>query len=243
LRALLKRPDAIDVLVPRGSPSLVDFCLRAATMPVIASGGGVNHLYVHGSADLDLAARIVLDSKLPEPTACNTLETVLCDEPVLPHLVDAVVDLATGQRETCTLKIAADRCRPGNDVVTVEPYTEHDRGREFLDRTVGLLPVVGLDEAVEFLRVNGSGHTEGVVAGDSAVLSEFCRRVDAAAIVANGSLRLHDGPTMGLGPEISISTGRLHVRGPVDLAALTTYSWVIEADGALRGRSDAQGRK
>jgi glutamate-5-semialdehyde dehydrogenase len=243
LRALLKRHDAIDALVPRGSPSLVDFCGSASTIPVIASGGGVNHLYVHESADLELAARIVLDSKMPEPTACNTLETVLCDGAALPALLDTIVALAGAHSEHCTVKVPAELLRPGDGVVAVEPYTEHDRGREFLDRTVGLLPVTGLDEAVEFIRTYGTGHTEGVVAGDMAVGSRFCERVDAAAIVVNGSLRLHDGPTMGLGPEIAISTGRLHVRGPVDLTALTTYSWVIEAAGALRGRTADQGRK
>lgn len=242
LRALLKRHDVIDAVVPRGGPSLVEFCRAASTVPVIASGGGVNHLYVHESADIELAARIVLDSKLPEPTACNTLETVLCDRIVLPHLVDAVIGLARAQGERCTVKLPAELWRVGDDVVTVEAYTEHDRGREFLDRTVGLLPVSDLDDAVDFIRGHGTGHTEGVVARDTTVLTRFCDRVDAAAIVVNGSLRLHDGPTMGLGPEISISTGRLHVRGPVDLTALTTHSWVIDAAGTLRGRLADHGR-
>jgi glutamate-5-semialdehyde dehydrogenase len=89
-------------------------------------------------------------------------------------------------------------------------------------------------EAVSHIRQHGSGHTEGIAAADARVIDEFCRRVDAAAIVVNGSLRLHDGPTMRLGPEVSISTGRLHVRGPVGLGSLLTYTWVIDGNGTLR---------
>ncbi|MFC8008529.1 glutamate-5-semialdehyde dehydrogenase [Streptomyces olivaceus] len=242
LRALLKRPDAIDVVLPRGGPSLVDFCRRGSTIPVIASGGGVNHLYVHASADIGLAARIVLDSKLPEPTACNTLETVLCDDAVLSTVVESVIAEAMAQQQSCTLKLPVANLVPNTEFVTLTTLTEHDRGREFLDRTIAIRPVAGFDEAVDYVRANGSGHTEGVVATDREVVGQFCSRVDAAAIICNGSLRLHDGPTMGLGPEISISTGRLHVRGPVALDALTTSAWVINADGALREKPGHQGR-
>jgi glutamate-5-semialdehyde dehydrogenase len=119
--------------------------------------------------------------------------------------------------------------------VVVQQLADHDDGREFLDRTVGVREVAGLESAIAHIRRHGSGHTEGVLSSDPEVIDEFLRAVDAAAIVVNSSLRLHDGPTMALGPELSISTGRLHVRGPVGLAALLTYSWVIEGNGSLRG--------
>jgi len=236
LRTLLTRGDAIDVLLPRGGPSLIDFCRTASRIPVIASGGGVNHLYVHHSADPGEVAGIVLDSKLPEPTACNTLETVLCDGDALPSVADAIVKTAD---QPCTLKVPERFGIAGNDLVTVQPLSDVDLGREFLDRTLALRPVSGVDEAVALIREHGSGHTEGVAAADPVVVETFCREVDAATLVVNGSLRLHDGPTMGLGPEIAISTGRLQVRGPVGLTALTTTSWVIEAGGVLRGSLDA----
>lgn len=216
VRELLKRHDVVDALIPRGSPSLIDYCLSASTIPVIASGGGVNHLYVDRSARVDLAAAIALDSKLPEPTACNTLEMVLAHEDV----ADALIAELAAVRDDWTLKI------------DLEP---HDYGREFLDRTIALHRVSDVDAAVAHIRTYGSGHTEGIVAEDRAVVTRFLQAVDAAALVVNGSLRLHDGPTMALGPEVSISTGRLHVRGPVGLSALLTYSWVIEGEGALRG--------
>ncbi|WP_233512267.1 glutamate-5-semialdehyde dehydrogenase [Micromonospora deserti] len=258
VRALLKRPDAIDVLIPRGSPSLIDYCRTSSTIPVIASGGGVNHLYVDRSADLDLAARIALDSKLGEPTACNTLELVLAHTEVARELTRTLLRTGAGLAEPWLLRVdprlvaastsvarpaapsgpdAAPAARP--TTTPVVELTAADDGREFLERSIGIRPVAGLDEAVDHIRRFGSGHTEGVVATDRAVVDAFLARVDAAALVVNGSLRLHDGPTMGLGPELSISTGRLHVRGPVDLSALLTYSWVIEADGTLRGEGAA----
>ncbi|MET8944514.1 glutamate-5-semialdehyde dehydrogenase [Streptomyces sp. NPDC004542] len=240
LRALLKRPDAVDVLIPRGSPSLIDYCRGASSIPVIASGGGVNHVYVHRSADLELAAEVALDSKLPEPTACNTAEMMLVDAEVAADLVAAVLRAAERGGRQVTVRLDPRVPRPaaqaGGDgrPWRIEELREHDLGREFLDATIGVRAVEGLDEAVAHIRRHGSGHTEGVLARDGGVTEEFTRRVDAAAIVVNGSLRLHDGPTLGLGSEISISTGRMHVRGPVTLGSLVTHSWVVEARGTLR---------
>lgn len=241
LRALLRRPDAIDVLVPRGSPSLIDYCRSASSIPVIASGGGVNHVYVHRSADLDLAAEVALDSKLPEPTACNTAELMLVDAEAATGFVAAVLRAAERDQRQVTVRldprVPLPRTETGNG--TGRPWQiaelqKHDLGREFLDATIGVYPVAGLDEALAHIRRHGSGHTEGVLATDTDVTEEFTRRADAAAIVVNGSLRLHDGPTLGLGSEISISTGRMHVRGPVTLGSLITHSWVVEAHGTLR---------
>lgn len=233
VRQLLKRHDAIDALIPRGSPSLIDHCRTASTIPVIASGGGVNHLYVDASADIGLAARIALDSKLAEPTACNTLEMVLAHQHVAEELATRLVGL--GAEQPYTLRVHSDIAVAGGPGVDVRVLGPHDDGREFLDRTIGLRPVAGLDEAVEHIGRHGSRHTEGVVATRPDVVERFLQRVDAAALVVNGSLRLHDGPTMRLGPELSISTGRLHVRGPVGPAALLTYSWAIEGNGTVRG--------
>ncbi|MGC5287763.1 glutamate-5-semialdehyde dehydrogenase [Micromonospora sp. DT231] len=234
LRALLKRPDQVDVVIPRGSPALVDAC-RTSAIPLIASGGGVNHLYVHRSADLDLAARVTLDSKLPEPAGCTSVETVLVDSTVAEAYLEALARQLKETEATLTLRVG-----PGVDVpvapgLRTEPLGPYDVGREFLEPVVALVGVDGPATALEHIRTHGSGHTEGVLARDPEVTDAFRRGVDAAMVVVNGSLRLHDGPTLGLGTEIAIATGRLHVRGPVTLAALVTYSYVTDAAGALRG--------
>jgi glutamate-5-semialdehyde dehydrogenase len=234
VRALLKRHDAVDVLIPRGSPSLIDYCLTSSTIPVIASGGGVNHLYVDRGADLELAARIALDSKLGEPTACNTLELVLAHADVAEEMTRALLAAGDELTEPWMLRVDPSLMAVTPAEAPVSELTAADDGREFLERGVGIRPVAGLDEAVAHIRRFGSRHTEGVVATDPDVVDAFLAGVDAATLVVNGSLRLHDGPTMGLGPELSIATGRLHVRGPVDLSALLTWSWVIDAGGRLR---------
>jgi glutamate-5-semialdehyde dehydrogenase len=240
VRELLGRADVIDALIPRGSPSLIDYCQRTSTIPVIASGGGVNHLFVDRSADIEQAARLALDSKVAEPTACNTLEMVLAHADIAADLAGALIrwgDRSVRLRLDSSLLAGLAATGPA----TVEPLAEHDDGREFLDRTIGLRPVGGVEQAIAHIRRHGSGHTEGVAARDPAVIERFLSAVDAAALVVNASLRMHDGPTMRLGPELSISTGRLHVRGPVGLPALMTYSWVIEGNGDLRGGWEAAG--
>jgi glutamate-5-semialdehyde dehydrogenase len=241
-RALLKRPDLVDVLIPRGSPSLVEHCRTAGTIPLIASGGGVNHLYVHRDADPALAATVTLDSKLPEPAGCTSVELVLAHREVAVAYLAALraAVLAGGAPLTVRLHPGladagpADGAQDGG-LWRTEPLGPHDLGREFLDPVIAVLPVAGPDEAVAHIRRYGSGHTEGVLAADPAVADEFARRVDAAMVVRNGSLRLHDGPRLSMGAELAIATGRLHARGPVTLSALVTHTWVVDGNGALRG--------
>lgn len=238
LRELLRRPDAIDVLIPRGSPSLIDYCHSAGTIPVLASGGGVNHLYVHRSADLAQAVAIALDSKLPAPAGCTSLEIALVDRPVADEFVAALLDGARRDGRPLTVRAGEGLRRPETTGEwQVQALAEHDLGREFLDSTIGVIPVDSPDEAVEFIQRHGSGHSEAIAATDPVVTTAFTDRVDAATIVVNGSLRLNDGPTLELGSEIAISTSRLHARGPITLAALVNYSWVIEANGRLREAS------
>lgn len=238
MKAVLARPDQVDVLIPRGSPSLIDYCRTASSIPLIASGGGVNHLYVHRSADLELAARATLNSKVPEPAGCTSVEMVLVDQEVAADYLATVLAECERQDARLTIRLDSSMAGPtasGDSPWRTEPLEPHDLGREFLDPVIGLRPVPGLAEAAEHIRAYGSRHTEGILAQDAQVSRQFARLVDAAMIVVNGSLRLHDGPKLGLGSEISIATGRLHVRGPVTLGALVTSTWVVEANGELRG--------
>jgi glutamate-5-semialdehyde dehydrogenase len=243
IREMLARDDAIDVLIPRGGPSLIDFCRRASRIPMIAGGGGVNHLYVHETADPGLAVRVVLDSKLPEPAGCTALEMVLLDEGAAQEFFTAFAAHAADPGVRQLTVAMADDLRPRmpeelRAAIATRSLTDQDYGREFLDRTLALRMVHGLDEAVEHIRRHGSRHTEGIVTGDQRAADAFCHAVDAAAVVVNGSLRLHDGPTLGVGGEIAISTGRLQVRGPVTLQSLLTYSWRVEGHGAMRFRTN-----
>lgn len=233
-RDLLKCHESIDVLIPRGSPSLINYCRSATSIPVIASGGGINHIYVDESADLQRAAEIALDSKLAEPTACNTVELLLVHYKVANKFVEHLISTSAQRNDKVTIRLGLNLEGNGRGDVTVEALAEHDLGREFLDATIGVLSVPSLESAVAHIRRYGSKHTEGIISSDAAVVDRFITLVDAAAVIVNGSLRLHDGPTLKLGSEISISTGRLHVRGSVTLASLMTYTWVVDAKGSLR---------
>jgi glutamate-5-semialdehyde dehydrogenase len=238
LRWLLAHPEIVDVLVPRGSPSLIAYCRTSSSIPTIASGGGVNHLYIHASADLELAAGIALNSKLSEPTACNALELVLVDRAVADAFATRLREAAARHDGPVTLRMDPSLPPapegPARDDHREQHMEPSDVGREFLDPMIGVLVVDDQQAAVRHVREHGSAHTEGIVAADTAAVDAYIRDVDAAALVVNGSLRLHDGPTLGLGPELSISTGRLHVRGPVALGSLLTRNWVISANGTLR---------
>src|SRR6185437_7481926 len=243
LRELLRRDDAIDVLIPRGGPSLVESCRAISSIPMIVGGGGVNHLYVHADADAEMAVRLVLDGKLPQPEGCTALEAVLLHETVVDSF------LATLAKSAAEPDVRALMLRCSDDVIgrlpddlagliRSEPLVDSDHGREFLDSTLAVTSVTSLGDAIAHITRHGTQHTEGIVTQDPEAADEFCQRVDAAAIIINGSARLHDGPTMGIGTEIAISTGRLHVRGPVTLDALMTYSWRIEGNGTVRFRTE-----
>jgi len=235
-RELLRRDDAIDLVIPRGSPSLVDYCRTATRIPVIVGGSGVNHLYVHESADPELAVRLLLDSKLPEPAGCTALEMALVDEGAADaFFAELALRAVAGELLDLRLRVPEELIADlPDELQLVEPLADHDDGREYLDRVLALRLVDGVEEAVEHIRRHGSAHTDGIVAADAEAIERFCARVDAAAVIVNGSLRLHDGPTMGLGAELAISTGRLHVRGPVTIDALVTHTWRIEGNGAVR---------
>ncbi|GAA0268315.1 glutamate-5-semialdehyde dehydrogenase [Streptomyces polychromogenes] len=240
LRALLARRDAVDAVLPRESRALIDYCRNTSTAPVIASGRGFNHLYVHRTADLVTAAGIALDSKVPNPVMCNSLQTVLVDRAVAPAFTAALL-AAAAHCGPVTLRLdpeLGEIPRTSGDL-RIELLESHDLGREFLNAAFGVLVVDDADAAITHIRTYGSAHTEGVLTEDPTTAEEFTRRVDAATIVVNGSLRLHDGPTLGMGPELTLSSGRMHSRGPVTIAALLTHSWVVQGTGTTRVVTDS----
>jgi len=248
LRELLLRDDAIDVLIPRGSPSLLDACRSLSRIPMIVGGDGVNHMYVHAAADLPLAVRLLLDGKLPEPDGCTALEMVLLDSAIAGDFLELLAARAADPGlESLVLRVGADLLErlPAalTERLTVEPLTEADLGREFLSPTLAVASVAGPDAAITHVVRYGTGHTDAIVTQDEQVAEEFCRKVDSAAVIVNGSVRLHDGPTLGLGTEIVISTGRLHARGPVTAGALMTYGWRVDGHGAVRFGDEAAGAR
>lgn len=230
--ALMHARGLVDVLVPRGGADLIRTVVQESTVPVIETGVGNCHLYVDESADLAAALPILLNGKTQRVGVCNALETLLVHRAVadefLPAAVAALADEGvTVHGDELTLELAPQ------DAPTV-PATDEDWATEYLSRDIAVRVVEDLDEALEHIRTWSSGHTEVIVTQDLAASERFVAEVDSAAVMVNASSRFTDGGQLGLGAEIGISTQKLHARGPMGLAELTTTKWVVHGDGHVR---------
>jgi glutamate-5-semialdehyde dehydrogenase len=230
--ALMQARGLVDVLVPRGGADLIRTVVESSTVPVIETGVGNVHVYVDGTADVANAVEIVLNAKTQRLGVCNAAETLLVHadaaETFLPAALSALaaagVVLHTDER-------SAAQAPDGVDVV---PATEADWATEYLAADIAVRVVDSLDDAIEHIRTWSSGHTEAILTRDLAASERFVAEVDSAAVMVNASTRFTDGGQLGLGAEIGISTQKLHARGPMGLAELTTTKWVVTGDGHVR---------
>lgn len=219
---------AIDLIVPRGGKSLVARVQAEARVPVLAHLDGINHVFVHASADPDMARAIVVDAKLRRTGICGAMETLLVDRayPQAAALVTALAEAGCELRGDAATRALA----PG-----IGAASEEDWGTEYLDAIASVAIVDGVEGALAHIARHGSHHTDAIVAADSAVAEQFLARCDSAIVLWNASTQFADGGEFGLGAEIGIATGRLHARGPVALEGLTTYKWVGRGTGQVRG--------
>jgi glutamate-5-semialdehyde dehydrogenase len=232
--AMLQMKEHINLLVPRGGPSLINFVASNAAMPVVAGGVGVCHTYVDRTADLGKASDIIFNAKVQRPTVCNALDTVLLHAEAAPAcLPDIARSLCGAGVELHCDHRALSILGPDSGLNTL-PATEEDWGKEFLSLTAAIKIVDSLDEALEHIEAYGSGHTEAIITRDPEASLRFQRDVDAAAVIVNASSRFTDGGQLGLGAEVGISTQKFHARGPLGLRELTSYKWVIIGDGQIR---------
>lgn len=219
----------VDCLVPRGGAGLIQAVLRQATVPVIETGVGNCHLYVHAEADREQAYKILLNGKVQRPSVCNALETLVVDaaiaERFLPEataaLIDAGVDILGDEN---TIKI----------VPQAELATEEDYGTEFLDYRIAIKVVEDYDAAIAHIERYSTGHSDAIVTKDYQTAQDFLNDIDSACVYVNASTRFSDGEVFGFGGELGISTQKLHARGPMGLEALTSYKYVIEGQGQIR---------
>jgi glutamate-5-semialdehyde dehydrogenase len=230
VRELMSLRGIVDVLVPRGGRELIQATVRDARVPVIETGVGNCHVYVDQHADLDKALAILLDAKTQRPSVCNAAESLLVHAAVAgAFLPRALAELAArGVRVHGDERVRAHHA-------AVEPAREEDWGREYLGLELSAAVVGSLDEAVEHIRRHGSGHTEAIVSDSQSAVRRFVASLDTAVVAVNASTRFADGGEIGLGAELGISTQKLHARGPMGLAALTTTTHVLVGDGHIRG--------
>ncbi len=227
--AMLTLDRFIDLIIPRGGEEFVRLVAERATVPVLKHDKGLCHVYVDGSADLEMAAAIVVNSKAQRVSVCNAMETLLVDSAVAQAFLPKV---AARLREAGVEMRGDERTR--DLVPAVLPATEADWDTEYLDHIVAIRVVDGLDAAIDHIRRHGSGLAEAIVTSDLRNSRRFTREVDAAAVLVNASTRLVDGSQFGMGAEMGISTSRLHARGPVGVRELTTTKFVLIGDGQVR---------
>lgn len=231
---LLTATKYVDIIIPRGSQSLIDFVRNNAKVPVIETGAGVCHTYIEESADLDMAASIVANAKISRPSVCNSLDTVLLDENIdkgfieriIPYFKEAQVEVYADSK---TFPIFEELAYPY--LVHAE---ESDFGREFLDLKCSVCSVADFRSALDHIAKYSSKHSECIVSTNAEKITTFMNTVDAAAVYTNASTRFTDGGEFGLGAEIGISTQKLHARGPFALEKLVTEKWFVTGTGQIR---------
>jgi len=226
---LLTLDKYIDVIIPRGGKSLIQRVAAESRIPVLKHLDGICHVYVDRAADLVKARAIILNAKLRRTGVCGSAETLLVDRPVAEsHLVPMLADLIDAGCE-----IRGDAGTQALDA-RVRPATVEDWSTEYLAPILSVRIVDGVDQAIAHIATYGSQHTESIVTEDEAAAERFLARVDSAIVMHNASTQFADGGEFGMGAEIGISTGRLHARGPVGVAELTSYKYRVRGTGQIR---------
>ncbi|MDB6138745.1 MAG: glutamate-5-semialdehyde dehydrogenase [Verrucomicrobiaceae bacterium] len=221
----------IDLIIPRGGKGLIEKVVSTARMPVIKHYDGVCHVYVHPDADLEMAAAIAINSKCQKPGVCNALETLLVHREVAAVFYPRVGALLA----EAGVEMRGDEMALLHLPAGAKPAMEADWSAEYLDLILSLKTVASVDEAIEHINAYGSHHTESIVTRDEAVAHHFMHNVDSAVVLWNASTRFNDGGEFGFGAEIGISTDKLHARGPMGLAELTSYKYLVFGQGQVRG--------
>ncbi|GAA1524837.1 glutamate-5-semialdehyde dehydrogenase [Microbacterium ginsengiterrae] len=229
-KALMNGRGFVDVLVPRGSAALIETVVTESTVPVIETGAGNVHIVLDESAPDDWAREIVVNAKVQRPSVCNAVETVLVLRQAAPRLVPLVASAL--QSEGVAIH--------GDDMVAglmsnIIPATDEDWATEYLGPEIAMKVVDDLDEALAHIRTYSTGHTESIITTDSRNAERFLAEVDSAVVMANASTRFTDGGEFGFGAEVGISTQKLHARGPMGLAELTSTKWLARGSGQTRG--------
>ena len=232
---LLEAVGYVAVVIPRGSKGLIDFVRRNARVPVIETGAGICHTYFDRAGDAAKATAIVLNAKTRRVSVCNALDCLVVHRDRLGDLPALCAPLAERKVTIYADGEAFDTLRENYPSELLLPADEHSFGTEFLSYKMSIRTVGSLDEAVAHITRYSSRHSEAIVSEDREAIREFQRRVDAACVYANVSTAFTDGAQFGMGAEIGISTQKLHARGPMALRELTTYKYLIEGDGQVRG--------
>ena len=225
--ALMTANGYIDLLIPRGGAGLINACVRTATVPCIATGTGICHVYVEKSADQEMALNIIENAKTSRPSVCNAEEVLLVDQDIAAEFLPKLHNRIGGKVEFRLDETAAS-------IIPGMPAGELDFDTEFLDYILAIRCVKDAQEAVEHIAAHSTGHSEAIITNNPEAEAAFTAGVDSAAVYVNASTRFTDGGEFGLGCAMGISTQKLHARGPMGLRELTTYKYIIHGKGHVR---------
>lgn len=229
ISVLLKMDDCISLIIPRGGEGLIRTVVEQSTIPVIKHYKGVCHVYVDAGCDLVAALKVVENSKVQRPSACNALETLLIDSKALPEFIEPF--LQSMKKHGVELRGDEKFCKLAPNVKVA---SEADYYEEYLDLILTVKVVDSLDEAIAHINQYGSKHSDGIMTNNLAHAEKFMAEVDSATVYHNASTRFTDGSEFGMGAEIGISTDKLHARGPMGLEELTSYKYLIFGSGQVR---------
>ena len=225
--ALMTANGYVDLLIPRGGAGLINACVQNATVPCIATGTGICHVYVEQTADQEMALAIIENAKTSRPSVCNAEEVLLIDKSIAAEFLPKLASRIGGKVEFRLDGTAAT-------IISGTPAGEADFDTEFLDYILAVKCVENYDEAVRHIAAHSTGHSEAIVSRDDAAIAAFTSGVDSAAVYVNASTRFTDGGEFGLGCEMGISTQKRHARGPMGLRELTSYKYLITGQGHIR---------
>ena len=227
-QALMRLNGYVDVLIPRGGAGLIQTVVKNATVPVIETGAGNCHIYVDQGADLQMAENIVVNAKVQRPSVCNAAEKLLIHQDVAADYLPVLAALRAHGVE-----LRGD-ARARAIVPDMIPATAADWDTEYNDLIMAVKVVDSLDAAIAHINTHNTKHSEAIITNDYTASQRFLQRIDAACVYVNASTRFTDGFEFGFGAEIGISTQKLHARGPMGLAQLTTIKYEIRGDGQVR---------
>ena len=225
--ALMTANGFVDLLIPRGGAGLINACVQNATVPCIATGTGICHVYVESTADQEMALNIIENAKTSRPSVCNAEEVLLIDKAIAAEFLPKLASRIGGKVEFRLDGNAAA-------IISGTPAGDKDFDTEFLDYILAVKCVENYQEAVQHIAAHSTGHSEAIVTNSEAAKAAFISGVDSSAVYINASTRFTDGGEFGLGCEMGISTQKLHARGPMGLRELTTYKYVITGNGHIR---------
>lgn len=231
VKELLQLHEYIDLIIPRGSATLQQFCRDHSKIPVITGGVGICHLFVDESADLERSLSVILNAKTQRPTVCNALDTLLVHTSIAPHFIPRIVQVLSKEGVAFRLDDRSWKLVKGPSCQLAK---DDDWDTEWLSLVLGVKVMENLDEAIKHIQAHSTGHSDGILTENQQNAERFITEVDSAAVYVNASTRFTDGGQFGMGAEVAVSTQKVHARGPMGLKELTSYKWIIRGNYQVR---------